>query len=443
MKRGFCLAVFIFLSGSETLFAEKEKLGGSDSVPVHGAMAFELHFPSLPIPLRAAFQSGNSFFEQNWVASPASTKARQGLGPLFNARSCSSCHMKDGRGSVDFDNGLLLKFSGNPAYGSQLQHKSLERGVDSQNQNRDVKAEAELFVEYAEFEVSYADGKTVNLRRPHYRIARPAYGPLGENYRISPRLAPQLIGLGLVEAIPDESFFEEEKKQQHEGLVSGRAHRLKSGGIGRFGWKAEQPSLKHQAAAAFRNDMGISNELFPDENCSDSQTDCLALSHTEGEYELDPKTLERVTQYLQFLAVPTRRLSESSLHGEKVFQNIGCENCHRSSWLTADEPSLPDALRAQTIFPYSDFLLHDMGEDLADHHPALEATGREWRTPPLWGLGLAQKIHPETGFLHDGRARSFEEAILWHGGEAEFSKEAFRQLPAPQRQQLLDFLLSL
>jgi CxxC motif-containing protein (DUF1111 family) len=213
--------------------------------------------------------------------------------------------------------------------------------------------------------------------------------------------------------------------------------------VGRFGWKANQPSLRQQNAGAFRGDIGITSDLFPEEDCPPAQAECRAAP-SGGAPELDAWKLEQVTFYTRMLAVPARRDVDHPevLRGRRLFRELRCASCHVPRHETGTMPDAPE-LSGQTVFPYTDLLLHDMGPELADDRPDFEATGREWRTPPLWGLGLVRTVNRHTRFLHDGRARSLEEAILWHGGEAEHSRERFRDLSAPERAALLRFLESL
>ena len=211
--------------------------------------------------------------------------------------------------------------------------------------------------------------------------------------------------------------------------------------IGRFGWKASQPTLQQQIDAAYLQDMGITTSLFPVEASAGQagQDDGL-----DDDPELGDERVAAVTVYTQTLGVPARRGVNDPLvrQGEALFDSIGCAGCHVPTVQTGVLVGVPQ-VSEQTIHPYTDLLLHDLGEGLGDGRPDFEATGREWRTPPLWGLGLADTVTAGTEYLHDGRARTVEEAILWHGGEAELSAGHFRALAAQARTAVLRFLHSL
>jgi CxxC motif-containing protein (DUF1111 family) len=202
--------------------------------------------------------------------------------------------------------------------------------------------------------------------------------------------------------------------------------------------------VEQQTAGAFSNDIGITSRIFPHENYTSYQAQYLQKLPTGGNPELEDDALDAVVFYIQTLAVPARRNIEDFAvkEGKKLFFQIGCESCHTSK-MTTSSTAKPVHLANQTIRPYTDLLLHDMGEGLADHRPDFEATGSEWRTAALWGLGLQKTVSKHTNFLHDGRARSIEEAILWHGGEAEKSKNSFMNLKKSERASLLKFIDSL
>jgi CxxC motif-containing protein (DUF1111 family) len=285
--------------------------------------------------------------------------------------------------------------------------------------------------------------------RPVYQFTKPAYGPLGDDLLVSPRVAPAVIGMGLLEAISENDLLAWADPEDADGDgISGRVNRVwdaKNGAtaIGRFGWKANQPSVEQQVAGAFNGDMGITSPLFPKEDLPARESTLLVKYQSGGEPEIDASHIADVTFYCQTLAVPARRDLDNpiALRGEKLFAEIGCATCHLPSVQTgAHELS---EVAHQTIRPYTDLLLHDMGPELADGRPDFEADGQEWRTPPLWGIGLVETVNKHTRFLHDGRARSLEEAILWHGGEGEKSKEEYTQLSKANRDAVLAFLESL
>jgi CxxC motif-containing protein (DUF1111 family) len=414
--------------------------GGDGTVFDASRNAFSLPARNLREEHRPAFFVGNSFFNRNWVIAPASVAGRDGLGPLFNARSCSGCHFKDGRGrppeaGEPLDT-MLLRISvpgtgehgapkPEPVYGDQIQNQSIPGVV----------REGDVFVSYEESGGEYGDRETFSLRSPAYRIADLGYGPIAQPLLMSPRVAPAMIGLGLLEAVPEAAVqrLADPDDADRDG-VSGRMnmvwnHVTGSVAVGRFGWKAEQPSVAQQTGAAFLGDIGITTPLFRDGDRAP---------------EADEKVFRAVTLYARSLAVPAARTAADpqALRGRQLFTAARCDACHVAELKTDACPDLPE-LAGQIIHPYTDLLLHDMGERLADDRPAFTATGREWRTPPLWGLGLISKVNGHTFLLHDGRARNIPEAILWHGGEAATSRERFRTMPKPDRAAMVAFLESL
>ena len=428
------------------------RLGGDTTAFSDGGNAFELSARNLDNQLRRTFEVGDSFFNQNWVAAPASTEARDGLGPTHNALSCSSCHSHDGRGKppddpADPERGLLLRLSipgpsgpvDEPNYGGQLQDRSV----------LGIPVEGRIVIDYQEVPGTYPDGTRYSLRQPVYTIDETVFGPLHPEVQISPRVAPATIGMGLLEAIPRERIESLADPDDADGDgISGRPNfvwdvRDDKLSLGRFGWKANQPTVEQQTAGAFLGDIGITSSLFPDENCPSVQADC-RQAPTGGTPEIPDSRLEKVTIYVQTLAVPAMRNTEDQVvqQGARLFVQSQCSACHTPRHETGDTHPL-EPLRGQVIFPYTDLLLHDMGEGLADHRPDGLASGNEWRTPPLWGIGLVETVSGHTMFLHDGRARSLEEAILWHGGEAEESRQRFMGLTLEQRQALIKFLESL
>ena len=414
------------------------------------------------------FKVGNGLFRKLWVSSPASTLASDGLGPLYNARSCQRCHLKDGRGhppesADDRATSLLLRLSvpGGPAmaeiqdylatrpdpvYGGQLQ----DFGIAGHP------AEGQLSVTYTETEVALSGGAVARLRSPTYAILDPAYGPLDPALMLSPRIAPQMIGLGLLEAIPAQDILAgADPDDRDKDGISGRAQIVMSPAravpmLGRFGLKAGQPTVREQSAAAFRGDIGISTPLFPAGYgaCSPAQVTCRMAPDGNTDLhdgaEIGTEGLDLVTFYAANLAVPARRDVDTPevLRGKEVFYTTGCITCHTPKFVTHRLPDRPEH-SFQLIWPYTDLLLHDMGPGLADHRPEARATGREWRTPPLWGIGLTRTVSGHSYFLHDGRARSVLEAILWHGGEAQSQRDRVVAMPPEDRAALIAFLESL
>jgi CxxC motif-containing protein (DUF1111 family) len=426
--------------------------------------AFSQASANLTFAEQQQFALGNALFRKLWVTSPASTHASDGLGPLFNARACQSCHLKDGRGhppqnAQDDATSMLLRLalkpqqpgSGapghpDPVYGAQLQDQAIPG----------LAAEGRIQINYTERPISLADGTIVSLRQPHYQIADLAYGPLNKDTTLSPRIANQMIGLGLVEAIhPADLLARHDPNDQDQDGISGRLvlhHDPDTQAVlpGRFGWKAQQPTLRAQNAQAFAGDIGIAtpdvNQPYGD--CTQRQPACFThatgVQPQLGDTEAPDPVLDLVTFYTQHLAVPARRdvNDPQVLRGKRLFYTSGCTRCHTPKFVTRRDAVNP-AHAFQLIWPYSDFLLHDMGDGLADEQTTDQASGREWRTPPLWGIGLTQAVSQHTNFLHDGRARNLTEAILWHGGEAKASRNKFSQMNQTDRQALLSFLNSL
>jgi CxxC motif-containing protein (DUF1111 family) len=419
------------------------------------AAAFSDSIPSLTTEERRAFAVGNSFFNDNWVTAPASTEGRDGLGPLFNAQSCSSCHLRDGRarppaGDDDAERGLLFRLSvpgegahgevvPEPSYGDQLQDRSI----------LDVPAEGRVRVTYRTVPGTLADGTKYTLLAPTYEVVDLSGEPLADDVMLSPRIAPSVFGVGLLEAVPAAAIRAHADPDDRDGDgISGRANTVwdvarQEHALGRFGWKANVPTVEQQNAGAFAGDIGITNSLFPEQSCTATQPECEALPDG-GTPELDDAKLDRVTFYTRTLAVPARRAArdEQVRDGEASFRALGCSSCHLPTLETGEVADV-QALSRQTIHPFTDLLLHDMGPGLADGRPDQGASGSEWRTPPLWGIGLQPTVSGHTRFLHDGRARDLEEAILWHGGEARRARDLYEQLDRDERKSLLAYLRSL
>ena len=456
------LASVLMLSTSSPTFAYDVTSGGGTSVNKEGPNAFSLPAGNLPMSKRLDFSVGNSFFRNPWVQAPASTDARDGLGPLFNTNGCQNCHIKDGRGHPPEANDLhavsmLVRLSipamtpeqkkayikdgviPEPTYGGQLQDFALQDQV----------AEGKIDITYQEIPVTFADGTQVSLRKPNLSITQLGYGEMHPQTQMSARVAPPMIGLGLLESIPDQTLkaWADEQDKNGDG-ISGKINlvwdvRSNDFAIGRFGWKAGQPNLMQQNAAAFNGDVGLTSNLFPNENCTSKQTICRDLPNG-GSPEVSDNILDFVEFYSQHLAVPVRRnvdLPEVKL-GQQLFAKAGCESCHKTNVKTAVREDLP-ALSNQTIHPYTDMLLHDMGPGLADNRPEYLANGQEWRTQPLWGIGYTEEVNGHTYFLHDGRARNLMEAVLWHGGEAEMAKQKVLKFNQKERDALIAFLNSL
>ncbi|WP_205624771.1 di-heme oxidoredictase family protein [Vulgatibacter incomptus] len=423
--------------------------GGLTSVDNRSAQAFNQPAANLVFDRRTPFVTGKELFRMQWLprVDPGEGGARGGLGPLFHENSCVACHQGNGRGAPAREGeapiSLLVRIGTpadpDPVYGDQLQ----PRGIDG------VPAEGRVVVSYLERRGQYADGEAYTLYEPLVDVVDLAYGPLHPDARLSARIAQPMIGLGLLEAVPDSALDALLRRNREAGRgIDGRTNRVwsvrhQAFRTGRFGWKANQPDLEQQNAAAFLGDLGVTSPLFPTEPCTPSQTACLAARHG-GAPELSRSELDAITFFSRFVAVPARVGVDDPvvLRGKALFHRIECSTCHNPTFTTAEVAGTPE-LSGQTIWPYTDLLLHDMGDDLADGRPDFDATGREWRTPPLWGIGLTATVGGTARFLHDGRARSIAEAILWHGGEAESAREAFRSLPRSDRQALLAFVENL
>jgi CxxC motif-containing protein (DUF1111 family) len=418
-------------------------------------------------------RDGKALFITTWVAAGeaaaeralrgSSSQVREGLGPRFNENSCQSCHFRDGRGRPIRTLGRALgrargardrEGSGpprllrlgrtgpegelvpEPAYGMQLQDRALSP----------LAPEGAFDVGARTIEGRYPDGTRFALAAPEITLRALSRGPIDPSTRISLRIPPSLIGLGLLEAIPEAAIvaLADPDDADRDG-ISGRPNRVRdpqTGAIvlGRFGWKASQPSLWLQNATALREDLGVTTPVFPEPACATDDTACAAAS-TSPAPELDGEDLERLTRYTRLLGPPEPRGAGDAeiAQGEAVFTRTGCAACHKRRFKTGEVSDLPELAR-QVIEPYSDLLLHDMGEALSDRRPDGDASGQEWRTAPLWGLGLLRAVSGEVRLLHDGRARSPEEAILWHGGEAQAARDRFAGCSRKDRTALLRFL---
>ncbi len=398
------------------------------------------------------FILGRSFFTIPWVEAPSATTARDGLGPLFNANTCISCHPANGRGTLFNKDGLesrsliarlsmnandskenneLLKYKGfipSSIYGSQL----------SINANHGIDFEGKIKIDFFEVEISFPDGEKQILLKPNYSLENLNYGELKKETIISYRLAPTLNGIGLIELISNEDILKnvDEQDINNDG-ISGRANYVysnltKKEELGKYTWKASVAFLKEQVAGAAFNDMGISTSIFPNENCTSVQKDCNDAPKAKDSIDLPDDRLDAITYYLKNIKTYTPKITKEYKEGLEIFEQISCSKCHITSF---------DTKKGFKVYPYSDFLLHDMGNELSDGRTEFKASANEWRTAPLWGLSLHEKINNEKPrLLHDGRARSFQEAILWHGGEASGAKENYMNLSKDKREKLLKFL---
>lgn len=444
--------------------ADRSLSAGDFTIAVFDERAFSEPARVLSYKQHQVFMRGRHHFSQKWVQFP-SLGGDWGLGPTFIADRCSACHVRGGRGTMpkapdEQMQAVLLRISvpgedehgapkPHPNYGDQIQNQGL------MGQDRDgtflgerVRQEADLFLDWIESEVAFADGERLQLRKPVPRIERLNFGPLGQDVMFSLRIAQPLFGLGLLEAVADTEILQIAKRQQDLGF-NGRPNYVwdaiaRKVSLGRFGWKANQPSIKQQIAVAFHGDLGVTSSLIDKENCPAVQTDC-AAQPPGNQPELIDVNWEELELWTQALAVPARRNVDDPrfARGERLFADAQCAVCHVPELRTAQEfPKLPQ-LANQRFRAYTDLLLHDMGEALADGRPEFKAGGRDWRTPPLWGLGLSERVAGSNAMLHDGRARNAAEAILWHGGEAQKSREAFQAMDREAREALLFFLGSI
>lgn len=409
------------------------QLGGALTTTTPGRNALQVFAPNVTSEERKAVQlSGFAPFHTRITK-------KQGLGPRFINSSCAGCHVQNGKGRTKLSsnperlNGMVIKVSlpGLEADGRPI---DIPR-IGEQLQDRNVRGDA-FFATKLKWETvpgSYPDGSTYSLRRPllSFRMR----GRAQDEVLTSLRMTPALVGMGLLEAIPEDVIlgFSDPDDADGDGISgvpqyvpNNRTGTLQ---IGRFGFRASHPTLEQQTAAAAFFDMGIVNPLF---NPSGSAV------------ELTEEVLNQITVYQALGGVPIAR-DQSLPHvvaGKELFQTVGCDGCHKFN-ITTSDPVNPE-LDGQVIHPFTDLLLHDMGPDLADERAEYVATGSEWRTTPLWGIGFLPTVSKvRQTYLHDGRARTLEEAILWHGGEAETSKEAFKNLSLAQRKALIAFLESL
>ncbi|MCK5918213.1 MAG: thiol oxidoreductase [Cocleimonas sp.] len=455
----------------------------SESFPAGDATVSLLPFPSFMLPAknlpkakRKYFHAGKALAHQPWIKAPTVTDARDGLGPIYNARTCLFCHINGGRGKMPDDDKTLLmsaflrlslagvdKIHGviaEPTYGVQLQTQSvaLSHQLRSQVKNSDLKhkevaPEAYVYINWQQKTVTYPDGKTVNLRIPKPILKNLGYGKMHPDTLMGIRNAPPLQGVGLLELIAQSDLDKKaDPDDENADGISGRVNQvwdfdLKKTVAGRFGLKANKANVRLQTAGAYAGDMGISNPVFPKQSCTKSQTLCLKTpngNNAKTGVEISEELLTLTVNFTKNLGVPIRRKPNNKkvLQGRSIFYQTGCQQCHTPRYITQGSKEFPH-LGKQTIWPYSDLLLHDMGDALGDGRSDYLATGNEWRTPPLWGVGLGEKVNTSHNLLHDGRARSVEEAVLWHGGEAEATKQRFMTLKVNDRQVLLKFVESL
>lgn len=428
--------------------------------------------PGLTPEQQQTFRAGEKVFNNFWIAIPNDVISQWwdlsqpgpggggwGLGPTFLATSCVSCHVQAGRGRVPdtgagplFQQTLRLSIPGegpqggpnpDPHYGLQLQPFDI---IKSKDQTRQT-GEGEVHIDWVTRRFRFPDGETVELRKPAIRIEKLNFGPLASGLMTSLRNTQPLVGLGYLEAVSEADILALAELQKSQGL-NGRPNYVRddindSVALGRFGWKANQPSLRQQIAGAFHSDIGITTTLYREQNCPAIQKDC-HLEKNPEKPELSDELWGQVAFWATALDAPPPADTNKPavLRGEKLFHAARCAQCHVPELSTGAFPALP-ALAHKRIRPYTDLLLHDMGPELADGRPDFRAGGSDWRTPPLWGIGRSKQVNGSTHFLHDGRARSLVEAILWHGGEATTSREHFVKLSKKERAELVAFLEAL
>ncbi|MBL8642456.1 MAG: c-type cytochrome [Rhodospirillaceae bacterium] len=432
-------------------------LGGDTTRPIATPEAFTFAAENIKPMNRPMFAFGNQMFTAEWTPAPGPQPTTDGLGPMFNRESCVACHVQNGRGKApdgpnDLMDTMLMRWSvpGEaehgapkpvPGYGDQLQDRALDG----------LKPEGRARVTWSEVKGAYADGTPYTLRTPSFKYTDLAYGNLPKDIMSSPRVANPMVGLGLLESVPASTLEALADPDDKDGDgISGRINTVwdapsQSLKPGRFGWKANVASLSHQNAGAARGDMGISTPVFVADVCEQGQAKCFEYAKKADQgIEMEDSFFERLNIYMHLLAVPQQRGADRPevKRGEVLFRGAGCASCHMPTLKTDDTAPFAE-LKNQTFHPFTDLLLHDMGEALNDNRPDFMASGSEWRTAPLWGIGLTQTVNGHTHFLHDGRARNIAEAILWHGGEAEAAKEKFRSMPKAERDDLLAFLNSL
>lgn len=455
--------------------------GATSMVPGESAMAFQQPSPLLTEDEVARHLKGDILFGRSFSAGNESDL--QGLGPVFNNTSCNACHARDGRGALPIvppgqewvplrqNEAVFLRISiedgsspikdanhgwgaprAVPGYSSQLFHL----GTFSVRKDAPGVGQARVWMKHEYSEFIYPDGKKIQLRKPLFKITD-AYDPriYAGDVKTSPRMGTPMIGLGLLEAIPEADILALANRDlSAEGVfgkpnwvfdiqkqMRGDAYPIS---LGRFGLKANTPSVFHQSLGALNGDMGVTNFAFPVESIFGTDLyNSLGLGTEMNAVEAAQSVAEDLVFYSETLAVPMRRNvgDPTVIRGAEVFHQVSCTSCHQPSFVTG--PSHNANFANQKIYPFTDMLLHDMGDGLADGRQDFEASGRQWKTRPLWGLGHTQTINPRAGFLHDGRARTLEEAILWHDGEARYSKTKFINLSVTDRESLIKFLRSL
>jgi CxxC motif-containing protein (DUF1111 family) len=456
-RRSLPVFVGVLAASAVFAFAGESQLtalsGGDLTVSDESALAYSFPGPGLDAAQLALFANGRQEFQQRWVVL-SSIGGKWGRGPTSNAEICIDCHEGSGRGHAPESAreplaSMVVRLSvpGEDEHAGPLPHPSYGDQLQNQGELGRVFPEGDAIVAWSEHLEKLADGSSVTLRKPTPGFTNLAFGPLGADVMTSVRIAPPVIGAGLLDAVVDSELLDIARRQRELGF-NGRLNYVwdaenQTTVSGRFGWKANQPNLRQQVASALLNDMGVTTSVFQSENCPPIQTSCRKRP-TGMVPEQPDRAFNELLFYTRALGVPARRRIDDPVtaRGEQLFSRAQCAVCHVQEMKTGAYPALPQ-LGNQVLRPYTDLLLHDMGEGLADGRPDFLAGPRDWRTPPLWGIGLSKAINGNASLLHDGRARNLTEAILWHGGEATASREAFRDMPKPERESLLAFLSSL
>ncbi|WP_394181407.1 di-heme oxidoredictase family protein [Marinomonas posidonica] len=432
------------------------------------ASEYSQPLPSLSAEEKLEFRIGEGVFQKFWVPSPSSTTASDGLGPLYNTRSCNNCHVNNGRGhapeahvsgatipsfmvrfgkrypgSMQHHDGIFPSV-GDAHYGGQLQGQSANGTLP----------EGDFHLTYQTHVEVLADGQQVSLRKPILHWDKLHYGPFEADTGVTLLNTPSLVGMGLLDNIPDPYIIANaDPDDLDQDGISGKVSWIPGQHnpvVGRFGYKASTPSVTAQNQLAFNTDLGLSTLLFPapSGDCTPLQLECLNSPNGNSPHldnlEVDKQQSRLVDLFVSLAAPPAmRNLSEPDfLAGKDIFIDSGCASCHTPKMVTGND-SPYSVLKNRTFYPFTDMLLHDMGAELRSGFPVYSAEPQEWRTAPLWGIGLSEKVSGRVGFLHDGRARTIEEAILWHGGEAQSSQQAYKRLSKEYRQKLIYFLESL
>jgi len=416
------------------------------------------------------FRIGEGVFQKFWVPSPSSTTASDGLGPLFNTRSCNSCHIKNGRGHAP-ESGVsgatvpsfLIRFGKSYKHTSQVADfiypniGDKNYGVQFQGHaSPGILPEGDYHLTYTSHTETLSDGTEVELRKPNIHWTALNYGKLEDSTGVTLLVAPALVGMGLLDNIPDDIIVTNADPQDvdNDG-ISGRVSWIPSNNgkdkvIGRFGYKAASPSVSAQNQLAFNTDLGLSTPLNPaaSGDCTELQKACIESPNGNSPHldnlEVDKQQVRLVDLFVSLSSPPTMRnlRNPNFLEGKVLFEEGSCASCHIPKMQTKKNATFPE-LSNRTFYPFTDMLLHDMGPKLASGFQSFSTAPNEWRTAPLWGIGLSEKVSGRVGFLHDGRAKTIEEAILWHGGEAQKAKEFYKQLDKEHREKLIYFLESL